>query len=112
VLFVQDDIADKVVEMLAGAMAELVRRRSRPAVHRRRPGDRRRRQGILDAMPRAHGGRSQAHRTRDARAGTEHGTFFAPRAYEELNALDANSARGSFGPVLHVLRWKADQLDK
>ena len=40
---------------------------------------------------------------------TAHGTFFAPRAYE-LKELD-QLQREVFGPVLHVIRWKADQLD-
>jgi RHH-type proline utilization regulon transcriptional repressor/proline dehydrogenase/delta 1-pyrroline-5-carboxylate dehydrogenase len=41
-------------------------------------------------------------------AATAHGTFFAPRAYEipTLSILD----REIFGPVLHVLRWKASEL--
>jgi RHH-type proline utilization regulon transcriptional repressor/proline dehydrogenase/delta 1-pyrroline-5-carboxylate dehydrogenase len=39
-----------------------------------------------------------------------HGTFFAPRAYQipSVRVLD----REVFGPVLHVIRWKADELDK
>jgi RHH-type proline utilization regulon transcriptional repressor/proline dehydrogenase/delta 1-pyrroline-5-carboxylate dehydrogenase len=41
--------------------------------------------------------------------GTAHGSFFAPRAYE-LQSL-AQLQREIFGPVLHVIRWKADQLD-
>ena len=42
-------------------------------------------------------------------AGTEHGTFFAPRAFE----IDtAKRLRGEvFGPILHVVRWRADRLD-
>ena len=46
-----------------------------------------------------------------AAAGDElaHGSFFAPRAYE-LKSL-SQLQREVFGPVLHVLRWKADQLD-
>jgi RHH-type proline utilization regulon transcriptional repressor/proline dehydrogenase/delta 1-pyrroline-5-carboxylate dehydrogenase len=42
--------------------------------------------------------------------GTEHGTFFAPRAYE-IPRLDILH-KEVFGPILHVLRWKADELDK
>jgi RHH-type proline utilization regulon transcriptional repressor/proline dehydrogenase/delta 1-pyrroline-5-carboxylate dehydrogenase len=37
------------------------------------------------------------------------GTFFAPRAYE-LQSL-SQLQREVFGPILHVIRWKADQLD-
>ena len=41
--------------------------------------------------------------------GTQHGTFFAPTAWElnSINELD----REKFGPALHVVRWKADELD-
>ena len=40
---------------------------------------------------------------------TEHGTFFAPRAFE----IDAAGRldREVFGPILHVIRWRADRLD-
>ncbi len=39
-----------------------------------------------------------------------HGTFFAPRAWE-LQSL-SQLTRENFGPALHVIRWKADQLDQ
>jgi RHH-type proline utilization regulon transcriptional repressor/proline dehydrogenase/delta 1-pyrroline-5-carboxylate dehydrogenase len=42
--------------------------------------------------------------------GSTHGTFFAPRAYE-IPRLDILH-KEIFGPVLHVLRWTADELDK
>ncbi len=42
-------------------------------------------------------------------AGTEHGTFFAPRAY--LLPDPAALRREIFGPVLHVVRFAADRLD-
>ena len=43
------------------------------------------------------------------RPSTEHGTFFAPRAFEidRAGRLD----REVFGPILHVVRWPADRLD-
>jgi RHH-type proline utilization regulon transcriptional repressor/proline dehydrogenase/delta 1-pyrroline-5-carboxylate dehydrogenase len=42
--------------------------------------------------------------------GTEHGTFFAPQAWE----IDsARLLEGEvFGPILHVVRWPADRLDR
>ena len=43
-------------------------------------------------------------------ASAAHGTFFAPRAYE-LASLDVLT-REVFGPILHLVRWKADQLDQ
>ncbi len=110
VLFVQDDIADKVMTMLAGAMEEL------------KVGD----PGLLstdvgpvideDALKtlEAHAARmaNEARLIKQAPIGEEaaHGTFFAPRAWE-LKSLD-QLHREIFGPALHVVRWKADQLDQ
>ncbi|HET6719306.1 MAG TPA: aldehyde dehydrogenase family protein, partial [Rhodocyclaceae bacterium] len=39
-----------------------------------------------------------------------HGTYFAPRAYEidSLSRLE----REVFGPILHVVRWNAGELDQ
>ena len=42
--------------------------------------------------------------------GTEHGTFFGPRVYE-IDGL-GRLEREVFGPVLHVVRWRGDELDK
>ncbi len=110
VLFVQDDIADRVITMLAGAMAEL------------KVGD----PGHLstdvgpvideDALETllAHAARMDKEATPIATAAmdddTAHGTYFAPRAYA-LQSLD-QLEQEVFGPVLHVIRWKADQLDQ
>ena len=43
-------------------------------------------------------------------AGTEHGTFFAPRVFEIDSA--GRLEREVFGPILHVVRWQADRLDQ
>ena len=42
-------------------------------------------------------------------AGTEHGTFFAPCAFEIDGA--ARLRAEVFGPILHVVRWPADRFD-
>nr|WP_239537784.1 bifunctional proline dehydrogenase/L-glutamate gamma-semialdehyde dehydrogenase PutA [Dyella mobilis] len=111
VLFVQEDIADKVVGMLAGAMAEL------------KVGD----PGQLstdvgpvideDALKilNDHAVRmdKEAKKIAEAKldpAATGNGTFFAPRAYE-IPSLDILK-REVFGPVLHVIRWKGSELPK
>jgi len=39
-----------------------------------------------------------------------HGSFFAPRAYA-IPSIDVLH-KEIFGPVLHVVRWKSDQLDQ
>lgn len=109
VLFVQDDIADKVMGMLAGAMAEL--KVGNPGELSTDVGP------VIDADALKILEEHAARMDREARLiaaapiseETAHGTFFAPRAYE-LKEL-AQLQREVFGPVLHVIRWKADQLD-
>ncbi|MFK2902711.1 bifunctional proline dehydrogenase/L-glutamate gamma-semialdehyde dehydrogenase PutA [Dyella ginsengisoli] len=111
VLYVQDDIADKVVAMLAGAMKEL--KVGDPGLLSTDVGP------VIDEDAKAilveHAARMDAEAKKigevpmDA-AATAHGTFFAPRAYEipSLSVL----TREIFGPVLHVIRWKASELDR
>ncbi|HEY5612771.1 MAG TPA: bifunctional proline dehydrogenase/L-glutamate gamma-semialdehyde dehydrogenase PutA, partial [Lysobacter sp.] len=109
VLFVQDDIADKVTAMLAGAMAEL--KVGDPGLLSTDVGP------VIDedalTMLREHAERMQREATPIAEVALEadaaHGSFFAPRAYA-LASLD-QLHREVFGPILHVIRWKADQLD-
>ncbi len=111
VLFVQDDIADKTIAMLAGAMAEL--KVGDPGLLSTDVGP------VIDGdalcLLDAHAGRMQAEATLIARAtldpeATAHGTFFAPSAWE-LRSL-AQLDRENFGPALHVIRWKAGELDQ
>jgi RHH-type proline utilization regulon transcriptional repressor/proline dehydrogenase/delta 1-pyrroline-5-carboxylate dehydrogenase len=111
VLFVQEDIADKVVAMLAGAMAEL------------KVGD----PGLLstdigpvidtDALCTLdeHATRMRGEAKLIAQAqldphATAHGSYFAPSAWE-IDSID-RLQKEVFGPALHVVRWKADELDK
>jgi len=109
VLFVQDDIADKVMTMLAGAMDEL--KIGDPGLLSTDVGP------VIDAdalkILDDHAVRmaKEARLIKQANAGDEtaHGTFFAPRAWE-LTSLD-QLQKEIFGPALHVVRWKADQLD-
>ncbi|MDR7068493.1 RHH-type proline utilization regulon transcriptional repressor/proline dehydrogenase/delta 1-pyrroline-5-carboxylate dehydrogenase [Pseudoxanthomonas japonensis] len=109
VLFVQDDIADKVMTMLAGAMDEL--KIGDPGLLSTDVGP------VIDAdalkILDDHAVRmaKEARLIKQANAGddTAHGTFFAPRAWE-LTSLD-QLQKEIFGPALHVVRWKADQLD-
>ena len=110
VLYVQDVVADKVIKMLAGAMDEL--KVGDPALLSTDVGpviddDA---LGMLDKhaakMDRLAKKINQVELDEDC----AHGTFFAPRAYEipSLEVLE----REVFGPVLHVVRWKAGELDK
>jgi RHH-type proline utilization regulon transcriptional repressor/proline dehydrogenase/delta 1-pyrroline-5-carboxylate dehydrogenase len=45
----------------------------------------------------------------DASEGSTHGTFFAPRAFE-IRSMDMLT-KEVFGPILHIIRFKADDLD-
>jgi len=110
VLFVQADIADKVIDMLAGAMAELTV--GDPAQLSTDVGP------VIDkaakALLDAHAERMAAVNATPIATATlsdtaEHGTYFAPRAWE-LPSLELLT-RENFGPALHVIRWKASELD-
>ena len=109
VLYVQEDIADKVITMLAGAMAEL--KVGDPGQFSTDVGP------VIDEEARAllvaHAERMDREATKIAEAPldpvtTDHGTFFAPRAYEipSLSTLQHEV----FGPVLHLIRFKASEL--
>jgi RHH-type proline utilization regulon transcriptional repressor/proline dehydrogenase/delta 1-pyrroline-5-carboxylate dehydrogenase len=109
VLFVQDDIADKVIAMLAGAMDELTV--GDPGLLSTDVGpviDEPSRRSLAEHAARMDG---EAKLIRAVKLGPEceHGTFLAPRAYE-LKSL-AQLTHEVFGPILHVIRWKSDQLD-
>ncbi|MDX2142375.1 MAG: bifunctional proline dehydrogenase/L-glutamate gamma-semialdehyde dehydrogenase PutA [Rhodospirillaceae bacterium] len=109
VLCLQDDIADKTIAMLAGAMAEL--NVGDPALLATDVGP------VIDGEALA---RLQAHATRMDREGKKifeiaakpewrSGTFFAPRAYE-IPSL-AHLTEEVFGPILHVVRYRGSDLD-
>lgn len=110
VLFVQTDIADRVIELLAGAMQEL--RVGNPADPCSDVGP------VIDDDARealeAHARwldsfATPIHTCQTDAEETRHGTFFAPRAYE-IDGI-ARLRREIFGPILHVVRWRAESLD-
>lgn len=110
VLFVQADIADKVVAMLAGAMGELAV--GDPGLLSTDVGpvideDARR---VLEAHVERMDREARLIRKVELPADAAHGTFVAPRAYE-IDSL-ARLEREVFGPILHVVRWRADELDR
>ncbi|MEQ1752731.1 MAG: bifunctional proline dehydrogenase/L-glutamate gamma-semialdehyde dehydrogenase PutA [Micropepsaceae bacterium] len=110
VLFLQSDIADKVLKLLAGAVAEL--KVGDPMKLDTDIGP------VIDAealaMLEAHAKRMSGEGRLIAQATlsdeTRDGFFFAPQAYE----IDAISRleREVFGPILHVVRYQASALDK
>jgi RHH-type proline utilization regulon transcriptional repressor/proline dehydrogenase/delta 1-pyrroline-5-carboxylate dehydrogenase len=111
VLFVQEDIADKVCAMLAGAMAEL--KVGDPAQLSTDVGpviDEDAKKILIDHATRMDKEAKKIGEVTLDPATTGNGTFFAPRAYEipSLSTL----IREVFGPVLHVIRWNGNELDK
>ncbi len=110
VLFVQEEIAGKLIDMLAGAMAEL--KIGDPGLLSTDVGP------VIDedakSMLEAHGARMarEARPIYRASLGEDcaHGTFVAPAAFEidRIGRLE----REVFGPILHLVRYKADRLDE
>jgi RHH-type proline utilization regulon transcriptional repressor/proline dehydrogenase/delta 1-pyrroline-5-carboxylate dehydrogenase len=110
VLFVQDDIADKTIAMLAGAMAELqvgdpglLSTDVGPVIDKDALG-------MLDDHAKRMGGEAKLIAQAKMGEATEHGTYFAPSAWE-IDSID-RLHKEVFGPALHVVRWKGDELDK
>jgi RHH-type proline utilization regulon transcriptional repressor/proline dehydrogenase/delta 1-pyrroline-5-carboxylate dehydrogenase len=109
VLFVQEEIASRVLRLLAGCMDELVI--GDPAAPTTDVGP------VIDAQARqtleAHKAwikaRGRVIRELALPAGCEHGHFVAPLAVE-IDTLDLLT-REVFGPVLHVIRFRSDALD-
>ena len=110
ILCVQDDIAEKLLDMLAGAMAEL--RIGDPGLLSTDVGP------VIDpeakAMLDAHAARMvrEGRLIYEGRLGPEcvSGCFVAPKAFE-IDRLD-RLEREIFGPILHVLRFRQDRLDQ
>ena len=108
VLFVQDDVADSMLEMIAGAMKALTV--GDPTDIRTDVGP------VIDEEAKS---ALEAHLT-DVKAkplaklalpkSANGGHFVAPTMVEikKLSDLD----REHFGPILHVIRWKSGELDK
>jgi RHH-type transcriptional regulator, proline utilization regulon repressor / proline dehydrogenase / delta 1-pyrroline-5-carboxylate dehydrogenase len=108
-LYVQEDIAERLLAMLAGAMAELTI--GDPGLLATDVGP------VIDTAAKEALGRHAKRMEREGRLiyrctlppGTEHGTFFAPQAFEIDSA--ARLEGEVFGPILHVVRWRTDRLD-
>ena len=110
VLFLQDDVADKMLELILGNMDEL------------RLGDPMRLDTDIGPVIDEEAKKAlQAHAERMTREATllralplgpEHtdGTFFAPHAFA-IESI-AQLQREVFGPVLHVVRYQSERLDK
>lgn len=109
ILCVQEDIAEGVITMLRGAMAELqvgdpqyLSTDIGPVIDETAQ---RQLQAHIDTM------KQTATLIYECKLGpeTEHGTFVAPCAFELAAIAQLN--KEVFGPVLHVVRYRASELD-
>jgi len=107
-LFLQDEIADQVLEMIAGAMDELIIGD---------PADLKTDVGPVITPAAAEGLAQHVARMRkEARVikactlsgAHEHGSFFAPHLIELKSA--AQLTREEFGPILHVVRYRSSDI--
>ncbi|MGI2094321.1 bifunctional proline dehydrogenase/L-glutamate gamma-semialdehyde dehydrogenase PutA [Shewanella oncorhynchi] len=110
VLFLQEDIADRVIEVLQGAMDELVI--GNPSSVKTDVGP------VIDATAKANLDAHIDHIKQVGKlikqmplpAGTENGHFVSPTAVEidSIKVLE----KEHFGPILHVIRYKAAELSQ
>ncbi|WP_431195340.1 bifunctional proline dehydrogenase/L-glutamate gamma-semialdehyde dehydrogenase PutA [Cobetia amphilecti] len=111
VLYVQEDVAERVIGLLKGAMDELKIGDPRdlgtdvgPVI------DEEARTGLLKHIEEY---RSQGRVIAEAAVDktiTEHGTFVAPVALR-IDGIDSLESE-QFGPVLHIATWKGGEVDK
>jgi RHH-type proline utilization regulon transcriptional repressor/proline dehydrogenase/delta 1-pyrroline-5-carboxylate dehydrogenase len=105
-LFVQDDVADRMIEMIAGAAREL--RMGDPRELATHVGP------VIDAEAKQRLESHIARMKKEARVHFEStapaGNYVAPHIFELADA--GQLTEEVFGPVLHVLRYPADRLDR
>lgn len=105
-LAVQEDVADRIIAMLAGAAAELRIGDPRdPATHAGPVIDAEAK-AKLEAHIAAMRGRARVHYAGEA---PSPGHYVAPHIFEIGKPEDL--AEEVFGPILHVVRWRADRFD-
>src|SRR5690606_26838355 len=112
VLCVQEDVAERVLTMLEGAMAEhCVGNPDHLSTDIGPVIDREARENIDQHIAAMRGkGRRVVQQARDAADQPARGTYVVPTLIE-LNSLD-ELQREIFGPVLHVLRYPREELDQ
>ena len=110
VLFVQDDVADDMIEMIAGAMHALTIGDPRDLTTDAGP--------VIDAAAKKALDDHLSWLDKNARkiarlelpAEARHGSFVPPAMYEISSLSQLNDE--NFGPILHVVRFAADELPK
>ncbi len=109
-LFVPEDIAGKVIAMLKGACKELTLGDTAKLSTDIGPVIDKDALSILEEHAARMDKEAKLLAKVDMPDACKNGTFFAPRAYE-IASLDVLK-REVFGPVLHVIRYKAGEIDK
>lgn len=110
ILFIQDDVADKTIEMLKGAMAELeIGYPDRLATDIGPVIDTQAQAILQKHKSRLYGFGKQIFEVNCDSELYKNGVYFAPIAYEipDLSYLKEEI----FGPVLHVIRYKSSEVD-
>lgn len=110
VVFLQEEVADKIIAMIIGAMKEL--RVSDPAFIDTDVGpaiDTSAKQALVDHVEYMKDKAALLHTCEVEDVGHDNHTFFAPRLYEiqHLSVLREEV----FGPIVHVVRFKAEDID-
>jgi RHH-type proline utilization regulon transcriptional repressor/proline dehydrogenase/delta 1-pyrroline-5-carboxylate dehydrogenase len=107
-LFLQDEIADPVLEMIAGAMDELVI--GDPADLRTDLGPVITPAAVAGLAAHAERMRTEARVIKVCQLGEAHahGSYFAPHLIELKNA--GQLTREEFGPILHVVRYRSGEI--
>ena len=110
VLFVQDDVADSMLQMIAGAMKALTVGDPSDLTTDVGPVIDVEAKSALDSHLAELKSKGRLLAEIKLPDHTAHGHFVTPSMYEikSLKELD----REHFGPILHVIRWKSGELDK
>jgi RHH-type proline utilization regulon transcriptional repressor/proline dehydrogenase/delta 1-pyrroline-5-carboxylate dehydrogenase len=111
VLYLQDDVAEEMTRMIAGAMASLSIGDPRALTTDVGP--------VIDAAARDSllrhldwlDSNARLLMRRDIREPLDANGYFVPPAMYEIERLD-QLTQENFGPILHVVRWKAGELDR
>ena len=110
VLFVQEDVADGMIEMIAGAMKTLTIGDPRELATDVGPVIDKEAKKALDEHIRWLESNAKRIDVLDLPAEARHGTFVPPAMFEIGSLKDLN--RENFGPILHVVRFAAEDLGR
>ncbi|NNE86312.1 MAG: bifunctional proline dehydrogenase/L-glutamate gamma-semialdehyde dehydrogenase PutA [Alphaproteobacteria bacterium] len=109
VMFVQDDVADRTLDMLRGASDELILGDPMNLSTDVGPIIDHDARATLMAHAEKMAGLSKSLVDLPVPPACGHGSFFGPKAYE-IDSLDVLE-REIFGPIIHVIRYQAEHLD-